>query len=197
MAKKVWLKTLVQPVYIGVRFMFHRLLQHLRTPRPRELCETWALLNQAHLVSYARACVGDFVDAELVTSKAMHSVMEAFYAGQVPQEKLMPYARKAIRNYATNLYIKEKNRLEAENTFTHTELIENRDASAHRAISPEEHDLHMALRQLPDDIAGIIILHIWEKHSFTDIANLLDISKSTVRRKYQQGIETIKSQLSE
>ncbi len=172
--------------------MFQRLIRHFQKTPPRELCETWALLNHENLVNYARVCIGDFADVELVISKAMHAVMEAFYAGSVSRENLLPYARRAIRNIAASIYLKENRRVEAEALYSRSE-----EPPSGGCTLTEKLDLRLAIQQLPEELSKVLTLHIWERLSFTDIAATLRVSESTVRRRYQQAITLIRTQLSE
>ncbi len=122
--------------------------------------------------------------------------MEAFYAGKVPPEKLMAYAHKAIRNIAVNTYVKESHRGEAEDAYIKAAEIRAGGTLHYKAATPEEIDLRIALQQMPPEVADVLTRYVWERYSFADIAEALNLSETTVRRRYQQGLSFIKTHLS-
>ncbi len=174
--------------------MLRRFFQHFTRAVSREFCETWAMLDQDLLVNYARAHVGHGADAELIISQAMHQVMRAYYDGRVPRAELRPYALRTIRNAAGNLRRKEASRLAAEECYSKEEAI--RSETQPRSTQAEGLDLRHAMQQLPGELAGVLIPHIWEGRTFADIAASLQLSESTVRRRYQQAITHIRKSLS-
>lgn len=52
-----------------------------------------------------------------------------------------------------------------------------------------------ALENLPDEPREVVILHLWGGLSFTEIATLLNSSRSTVHRQYQEAIRLLRERL--
>ncbi len=175
--------------------MFSSFCQLFFKSVPRELCEAWAVSEQHRLMNYARAYAGSAQDVELVVSRALHSVERALYAGKVEKEALLPYAYQAIRNEAVTLYRKEARRRRAEQGYLRASEDELIHSPHHEAPPPEDIDIRLIMQELPDELAEILRLHIWEGLSFASMADTLGLSETTVRRRYQQAISAIRSKL--
>jgi RNA polymerase sigma factor (sigma-70 family) len=55
----------------------------------------------------------------------------------------------------------------------------------------------VALQQLPADEFEVIVAHVWGGLTFTQIAQLVDSTTSSVHRRYQSGLSTLKNLLGE
>lgn len=65
----------------------------------------------------------------------------------------------------------------------------NRDYAAER-------NLRHALRALPGDQREVIVLHIWGEFTFSQIAEVLNISANTVASRYRYGVAKLREVMS-
>jgi RNA polymerase sigma factor (sigma-70 family) len=63
------------------------------------------------------------------------------------------------------------------------------------AKSPKEEPLMVALRDLPPAQREVIVLKIWHRHTFEEIADLLEESPNTVAGRYRYGLQKLRKHL--
>ena len=54
-------------------------------------------------------------------------------------------------------------------------------------------ELTLALQRLPDAQREIVVLHLWGEMSFEQIAETVDLSRSTAHRRYLEAIHTLRT----
>lgn len=55
-------------------------------------------------------------------------------------------------------------------------------------------ELQSALAELPEDQREVIVLHIWAKMSFEEIASALEISPNTAASRYRYGLSKLRAE---
>jgi RNA polymerase sigma factor (sigma-70 family) len=74
-----------------------------------------------------------------------------------------------------------------------TPVALERTAGGGEAIDAGE--LTKSLQQLPDSVRQIVVMHHWGNLTFDQIASIIGKSRSSTHREYQQGISTLRKQL--
>lgn len=103
-------------------------------------------------------------------------------------KNLKAYLYKSIRNEFSD-YIKKEKKQEA--------LPSLFDGKSEGIKIEEILSLEEALQKLPDEQREIIILKIYEELTFSEIAELLEISINTAASRYKYGLEKLKESLGE
>lgn len=191
-----WRECPTETVKLGDRGMLTSLLSK-KQAELRQQCREWFLASAHRLLAYARQQVDDVTDVELLIADVARKVAAAIAAGRVPPEDIAPYTLRSVYNKAAELRKKNARRRDIERRYTEEEAIR---AQGSAEETPQQlGDAHLLarryLRELPEDIAAIITLRIWDELSFAEIARKLRIPETTVRRKYEKGIQQLKSNL--
>lgn len=165
----------------------------------RRKCREWFLASGRALLSFARQQVDSETDAELLVAEVVQKVMQVFLAGKVQQEEMTPYTLRALHNGAIDKRRKNQTRRKAERRFCEEEDERNQlaDPSLSEGLTDEHLLLRRALRQMPEDLAAVITLRIWEELSFAEMAKILNMPETNVRRKYRKGIAVLKMMLNQ
>ena len=166
----------------------------------QETCRLWFRAAMHRLLAYARLQVDADTDVEMLLSGVMTRVAEAVAEGRVPaqEEDLLRYSMRSIWHDALRMRERNKNRREAEIHYT----------AGHGATPTEQHPhatgadaatqaslLRRALRELPEEQAELITLHIWEELSIAEIARRCNIAESTIRSRYTVALRAVKAKL--
>ena len=161
----------------------------------RQLCRSWFLSARHRLYLYARHRADSATDVELLLSRTLERVAEAVYRGRVApkEDALLPYTLRSLANEAIKMNMANQRRRRAESCYSY-------DSSA--PVAPDTHPetdeygrLSELLSRLPDKLAEIVTLHIWENLSFAEISRLLDIPESTVRSRYETALRKLKQMM--
>ncbi len=155
------------------------------------------MAHRHRLLAYARQQVDGMTDAEMLLLDTARRVTEAYCLGRVPLSDLMPYTLRSLYTAAIDMRYRNARRLEAERRYGHEAC--KADTPPQGAAAAELSDTHLALRQavrrLPEELNLILTLRIWGEHTFPDIATMLRLSESTVRRRYETALEQLKPQI--
>ncbi len=162
----------------------------------RQLCRSWFLSVRHRLYLYARHRADSATDVELLLSRTLERVAEAVYRGRLAPEEdsLLPYTLRSLANEAIKMNMANQRRRRAESCYSY-------DSSPHAAPpdTPPDTDeysrLSEQLSRLPDKLAEIVTLHIWENLSFAEISRILDIPESTVRSRYETALRKLKQMM--
>lgn len=101
-----------------------------------------------------------------------------------------PYFLRIVRNEALKV-IRRRRSVNADAGFV------DRAVEAEDEIEKEDNRLMIqrALDRLPDNQREVIVLKIWEKMTFAEIADVLDKSPNTVASRYRYAMEKLQQQL--
>ena len=166
-----------------------------REDRLRQECCEWFLASRHALLAYARQHVDCEGDVELLLTDVVRRVTQAVCGGRICPADMAPYALRSISNAAIDLRRRNARRQAAEQRFYAEEHIYA--AAPPSGLNDEHLRARQALQQLPDVLATVIELRVWENQSFPAIARQLHLSESTVRRHYEKGLQRLKDILNQ
>lgn len=138
----------------------------------------------AELILYGRALGLSHAEAEDVLQETFLALM------QKPEPPLQPeyYCVRSFRNRALNhrrsLWRRLTRELEARAWFEKPDVY-----------TPAEDAAVQRLAELPVPQREVIVLKIWHRYTFEEIAALLDISPNTAAGRYRYGLQKIKLHL--
>lgn len=171
-----------------------------QTDEAREKCRAWFRASMHRLLAYTRLQVDEETDVEMLLSGVIERVTQACVQGRVPaeEEDLLRYSMRSIWHDALRMRERNKNRREAEIHYT----------AGHGATPTEQHPhaagadaatqaslLRRALRELPEEQAELITLHIWQELSIAEIARRCNTAESTIRSRYTVALRAVKAKL--
>ena len=147
-------------------------------------CEALYDAKAAQLILYGRALGLSHGEAEDVLQETFLALMQKPLAPLEPEH----YCVRSFRNHALNhrrsLWRRLTRELEAHRWF---------EKSA--AESPAERAAMRCLAELPVEQREVIVLKIWHRYTFEEIAELLAASANTIAGRYRYGLQKIKSRL--
>ncbi len=161
----------------------------------RRRCREWFLASRHGLLSYALRHADGMTDVELLLAEVMRRVAEAIASGRVPIEAIAPYTLRCLRNGAVELRRKNARRLEAERRFTEAEAVQTQadEAAASGGLEDRHVYVRRLLRRLPPELAAVVTLRLWDELTFAEIARRLELPETSVRRRYDKGLQVLKS----
>lgn len=161
----------------------------------RRRCREWFLASRHGLLSYALRHADGMTDVELLLAEVMRRVAEAIASGRVPIEAIAPYTLRCLRNGAVELRRKNARRLEAERRFTEAEAVQTQADKAAASGGLEDRHVYVRrlLRRLPPELAAVVTLRLWDELTFAEIARRLELPETSVRRRYDKGLQVLKS----
>lgn len=140
----------------------------------------------ANLILYGRSLGLSHSEAEDVVQEVFESLLQLDAAPERPAH----YAIRAIRNRALNLKRGFMRRVLRE--------LESRRWFEPSAIeAPGEREAMKCLARLPPEQREVIVLKLWNGHTFEEIGELLSISPNTAAGRYRYGIQRIRNHLNE
>ncbi len=138
----------------------------------------------AGLIVYGRALGLSHGEAEDVLQETFLVLLQK----PQPPRELEHYCVRTFRNRALNyrrsLWRRLTRELEAQRWF-----------EASSTENPAERDATRWLAELPMAQREVIVLKIWNQHTFEEIGGLLDISPHTAAGRYRYGLQKIKFHL--
>ena len=170
------------------------------TDKAREKCRAWFRASMHRLLAYTRLQVDEDTDVEMLLSGVIERVTQAVVDGRVPaeEEDLLRYSMRAIWHDALRLRERNSHRREAEKHFA-TDRAAHAQEQHPRAhaedAATQAKQLRQALRELPEEQAELISLHIWEELSFSEIARRCNTAESTIRSRYTVALRAVKAKL--
>lgn len=140
----------------------------------------------AGLILYGRALGLSHGEAEDVLQETFLALMQHPQAPREPEHYCLRSFRNRALNYRRSLWRRLTRELEAKRWFE-TSSVE----------SPAERDATRRLAELPMEQREVIVLKIWNRHTFEEIGGLLGISPNTAAGRYRYGLQKIKACLEE
>jgi RNA polymerase sigma-70 factor (ECF subfamily) len=133
------------------------------------------------LLAYACAFMPSFAAAEDV----LHAVFERLIRGDIEiVGSAASYLYRAVRNAALN---------ETRNRGREVDLDDGW-LEGPPEMKQDGIELQSALRKLPDEQREVIVLHIWGRMSFDEVAESLGISPNTAASRYRYGLSKLREQ---
>jgi RNA polymerase sigma-70 factor, ECF subfamily len=147
-------------------------------------CERLYSQKAAQLLLYARALGLSHSEAEDVLQETFIALLRL----PAPPKAVENYAYRTVRNRAINykrsLWRRVARELESMRWF-------ERDPDE----TPTERVAMRALQNLPREQREVIVLKIWSRHTFDEIAGLLELSPNTVAGRYRYGLEKLRASM--
>jgi RNA polymerase sigma-70 factor (ECF subfamily) len=133
------------------------------------------------LLAYACTYVTSFATAEDV----LHQVFERLLRGDLAITGApVAYLYRAVRNASLN-----KIRDRAGDVDFHEGWLDSPTGMEQTAM-----EIQSALRELPDQQREVILLHVWGKMSFEEVADALEIPANTAASRYRYGLSKLREQ---
>lgn len=148
--------------------------------------------HKDYLITLAKALLNEKTAAEDVVHDVFVSFAQSIKKFQLTGS-LKGYLATCVGNLA-------RDRIRA--LREHTKSLEPADPIVSRSYNPEQHliekeeltQLRMAIRELPDEQREVVVLHLKGGLKFKEIADLQDVSISTVHSRYQYALNKLRLQ---
>ncbi|MGD0086780.1 MAG: sigma-70 family RNA polymerase sigma factor [Verrucomicrobiota bacterium] len=141
-------------------------------------------IKAAELILYGRALGLSHGEAEDVLQETFLALMQKPQVPLKPEHYCVRSFRNRALNYRRSLWRRLTRELEARRWFEKSP-----------SEGPAERAAMNALAALPMEQREVIVLKIWHRCTFEEIAGLLDISPNTAAGRYRYGLQKIKLQL--
>lgn len=141
-------------------------------------------IKAAELILYGRALGLSHGEAEDVLQETFLALMQKPRVPLKPEHYCVRSFRNRALNYRRSLWRRLTRELEARRWFEKSP-----------SEGPAERAAMNALAALPMEQREVIVLKIWHRCTFEEIAGLLDISPNTAAGRYRYGLQKIKLQL--
>jgi RNA polymerase sigma-70 factor, ECF subfamily len=138
----------------------------------------------AGLILYGRALGLSHAEAEDVLQDTFLALMKQRRRPEKAEHYCMRSFRNRALNYRRSLWRRFTRELESERWF---------EASPEE--SPAEREAMRCLAELPVEQREVIVLKIWNRRTFEEIGELLDISPNTAAGRYRYGLQKMKFRL--
>jgi RNA polymerase sigma-70 factor, ECF subfamily len=138
----------------------------------------------AALILYGRALGLSHGEAEDVVQETFIALMQKAEMPREPEHYCLRSFRNRALNYKRSLWRRLTRELESTRWFEKTE-----------GESPAERIAMQQLAELPPEQREAIVLKIWNRCTFEEIGELLEISPNTAAGRYRYGLQKIKAQL--
>jgi RNA polymerase sigma-70 factor (ECF subfamily) len=145
-------------------------------------CEALYEERAAGLILYGRALGLSHAESEDVVQETFLALMQL---PEPPRERVN-YCVRAFRNRALNHHRSLWRRLTREPEF-------QRWFEPSGTETREERMAMRCLAGLPSEQREVIVLKIWNQHTFEEIAQLLEISPNTAAGRYRYGIQKLRA----
>jgi RNA polymerase sigma-70 factor, ECF subfamily len=138
----------------------------------------------AALILYGRALGLSHGEAEDVVQETFMALMQRDELPREPEHYFLRSFRNRALNYKRSLWRRLTREWESRRWFEKT-----------ADESPVERAAMEQLAALPPEQREVIVLKIWNRCTFEEIGELLDISPNTAAGRYRYGLQKIKSHL--
>lgn len=138
----------------------------------------------AELILYGRALGLSHGESEDVVQETFVALMKMPQMPHQPEHYCVRCFRNRALNYRRSLWRRLTRELESRRWFEKSP-----------SESPAERAAMRCLAALPMEQREVIVLKIWNRCTFEEIAGLLDISPNTAAGRYRYGLQKIKLQL--
>ena len=138
----------------------------------------------AELVLYGRALGLSHAEAEDVLQETFVALMQQAHQPAKLEHYCVRSFRNRALNYRRSLWRRMTRELESWQWFERTP-----------EETPAEREAMRCLAELPMEQREVIVLKIWQRRTFEEIGDLLDISPNTAAGRYRYGLQKLKVRL--
>jgi RNA polymerase sigma-70 factor (ECF subfamily) len=146
--------------------------------------ETLYEAKAAELILYGRALGLSHVEAEDVLQETFLALLQRPQLPLRPEHYCVRSFRNRALNYRRSLWRRLTRELEAKRWFEKSP-----------SESPTERAAMRCLAELPVAQREVIVLKIWHRYTFEEIAALLEVSPNTAAGRYRYGLQKIRLRL--
>ena len=145
-------------------------------------CEALYEAKAAGLLLYGRALGLSHGEAEDVLQETFLALMKRETPPEQPEYYCLRSFRNRALNYRRGLWRRVTRELESHRWFERSP-----------DESPKERAAMRCLATLPTEQREVIVLKIWNQHTFEKIAELIGISANTVAGRYRYGLQKLRA----
>ena len=149
-----------------------------------EWCASLYRAKAAQLVLYGRALGLSHSEAEDALQDTFIALMKLPMAPGQPDHYCVRSFRNRALNYRRGLWRRLRRELESVRWFERSP-----------DETPAEREAMQALAGLPQEQREVIVLKLWNQHTFEEIGDLLDISPNTAAGRYRYGLQKLRRAL--
>jgi len=159
-----------------------------------EQCIGWFQQEHARLLAYLSTCMPGVEDSELLLTLTSQRVLRAVEHGllSADADTLTRYTMRLLYRAAGNA-LREQSRRHAREAQYCRELYA--DGLVPHMLREDVDDSQLAVRRavlcLPQEQSQLIILHLWQELTFSQIASVLHLPLSTVKSRYRVAIQRL------
>jgi RNA polymerase sigma-70 factor (ECF subfamily) len=146
-----------------------------------EWCESLYRTKAAAMILYGRALGLSHCEAEDVVHDTFVALMKLSEAPKAPENYCLRTLRNRALNYRRSLWRRLARQWEAANWFEPSEQSQ-----------PDELEAMARLAKLPREQREVIVLKVWNRLSFEEIGEMLEISPNTAAGRYRYGLEKLR-----
>jgi RNA polymerase sigma-70 factor (ECF subfamily) len=147
-------------------------------------CEQLYDTKAAELILYGRALGLSHAEAEDVLQEVFLTLVQMPLPPLRPEHYCVRSFRNRVLNYRRSLWRRLTRELESKSWFEKSATESDVERAAMRSLA-----------ELPVEQREVIVLKIWHRHTFEEIAELLETSPNTVAGRYRYGLQKIKLRL--
>lgn len=149
-------------------------------------CEALYEAQAAALILYGRALGLSHGEAEDVLQDVFRELLRRNEAPRQPEHYLVRAFRNRALNHRRSLWRRLAREFESRRWF-----------EPEPGESPRERAAMRCLATLPPEQREVIVLKLWHRHTFDEIAELLDLSPNTAAGRYRYGLQKLRACLRE
>jgi len=140
----------------------------------------------AGLILYGRALGLSHGEAEDVLQETFIALMQKSSVPREPEHYCLRSFRNRALNHKRSLWRRLTRELESHRWFERSP-----------GETPAERVAMRCLTELPVEQREVVVLKIWNQHTFEEIGALLDIPSNTAAGRYRYGLQKLRKQLEE
>ena len=156
----------------------------MNAAEPAGWCERLYRAKAPQLVLYGRALGLSHGEAEDVLQETFLALMRRPQPPELPEHYCVRSFRNRALNYRRSLWRRLTRELESQRWFERSS-----------GETPAERAAMRALARLPPEQREVIVLKLWQDHTFEEIGELLDISPNTAAGRYRYGLQKLRLRL--
>ncbi len=151
--------------------------------------------NWHRLLAYVRKCADESTDVDVLLADATRKAARVYCKRRMSDELFIRYLMRCLRNAARKAHVQNLRRIVAEDRFGREEEQHRQLHLQHQEAVTLRQTLREVLRELPPLHARVLVMKVWEKRNFADMARELGVSETTARRYYETAIEKARNMM--
>jgi RNA polymerase sigma-70 factor (ECF subfamily) len=144
-------------------------------------CERLYDAKASELILYGRALGLSHSEAEDVLQETFIALLQLPEKPEQPEHYCLRAFRNRVLNFRRSVWRRLTRELESHRWFERS-----------RGETEAERKAMKCLEELPSEQREVIVLKIWHRYTFENIAQLLEMSPNTVAGRYRYGIQKLK-----